>query len=96
MVSRNLSSSEISHRMLFCVYQLVLEGGSHTPIATFHKAKRGFFSSKSRLAFLDITPQGVHIVNDIVTTFIWFEQKRREARRQAAAASAGASAGASG
>lgn len=88
MVNGKFLSSEIlPHCMLFFV-QLVLEGGSHTPIATFHKAKRGFFSSP-RLAFLDITPQGVHIVDDIVTTFVWFEQKRREAKK-AAAASAGA------
>jgi len=59
---------------------LVMEGGSDTPIVTFHKAKGGFFSTP-RLAFLEITPQGVHILDDIVTTFVWFEDQRREAPR---------------
>jgi len=64
---------------------LVMEGDSDTPIVTFHKAKGGFFSTP-RLAFLEITPQGVHILDDIVTTFVWFEHKRREAKSAAEAA----------
>ncbi|KIM87281.1 hypothetical protein PILCRDRAFT_814774 [Piloderma croceum F 1598] len=62
---------------------LVGEGHSRT-VATFHKPKWGILS-KSRLASLEITAQGMEILDDIVTTFVWFEQNRRK-RKQASSA----------
>jgi hypothetical protein len=66
--------------------QLVVEGHSHT-IATFHKPKWGIFS-KSHLASLEIRPEGMNILDDIVTTFVLFEHNRRKRKRAAHAASA--------
>jgi len=67
--------------------ELAAEEHSNIVIATFHKAKRGFFSTP-RPASLDISPLGIDIVDDIVTTFLWFEHKRREDQTSADVASA--------
>jgi hypothetical protein len=45
--------------------------------------------SKARPAALDITPEGMHIIDDIVTTFVWFEHKRRERANNDASAASG-------
>lgn len=74
MSRAHIFSFFLPHSRLF--YVQLVENDSDTPVATFQKSKKGFFSSGS--ASLDITPQGMHIVDDIVTTFVWFEHKRRE------------------
>ena len=63
---------------------LVAKRGSQTAVATFWRAKRGLFSS-SRPACLSIAPQGVHIVDEIVTTAVWFEERRRRRQQKTAA-----------
>jgi len=70
--------------------QLVTDDNIEAPLAIYHKSHHGLFSTP-RLATLDITPQGMHILDDIITTFVWFEHKRRESNN--AAISAGAAAG---
>ena len=77
----------------FIYIQLVTDDHSQTPVAIFRHAKNGFFSTP-RLASLDITPQGMYILDDIITTFVWFEEKRRQrqsSRRNGAIAAAAAS-----
>ena len=71
--------------------QLVTDDNIETPLALYHKSHHGLFST-ARPATLDITPQGMHILDDIVTTFVWFEHKRRENNQ--ASISAGIAAGA--
>ncbi|KIM87279.1 hypothetical protein PILCRDRAFT_814769, partial [Piloderma croceum F 1598] len=53
---------------------LVTDDRSQTPV------ENGIFSTP-RPAFLSITPHGMHILDDIVTTFVWFEDKRRRRKR---------------
>jgi len=49
-------------------------------LAVYHRSHHDLFSTP-RLATLDITPQAVHILDDIVTIFVWFEYKRRESNQ---------------
>jgi len=49
---------------------------SKTPIATFH---RGNLLSKKDPAHLEIFPEGQHMMDEIFVTFIYIEQKRKEA-----------------
>jgi hypothetical protein len=72
--------------------QLVTDDNIEMPLAIYNKSHSGLFSTP-RPATLDITPQGMHILDDIVTTFVWFEHKRRESSRSTTiAVVAGASA----
>jgi hypothetical protein len=73
--------------------ELVTDDNVESVLAVYHKSHHGLFS-ESRLATLDITPQGMHILDDIVTTFVWFEHKRRESNQSSI--NAGIIAGASG
>jgi len=66
--------------------QLVLEGHSIT-VAIFHKVKHRIFS-RSQKASLEITSQGMTILDDIITTFVLFEHQRRKRKRSTAAATA--------
>ena len=53
---------------------------TNTPVAMFQLSKRGWFSAPAP-ASLDITPQGMHILDDIIITFVWFEAYRRQKNR---------------
>ncbi|KAK7442480.1 hypothetical protein VKT23_016077 [Stygiomarasmius scandens] len=53
-----------------------------TPVAYFHRRKLGIFS-KSEPAYLEIYPAGEHMVNEIVTTFVYIEKIRKEKERAA-------------
>ncbi|KAF9522245.1 hypothetical protein CPB83DRAFT_732820, partial [Crepidotus variabilis] len=44
-------------------------------VATFHRKHLGILS-KARAASVEIFPQGQHMVDDIVTTFIYMERLR--------------------
>ncbi|THV06883.1 hypothetical protein K435DRAFT_960143 [Dendrothele bispora CBS 962.96] len=64
--------------------QLILhpDDGSDTIIAMYDSGSIGIFS-KSRPPTLAILPNGVHIMDEIVATFIYMaEKKRRRARRR--------------
>jgi len=79
------SSSEVFQAGDGRKYRWKIDGGcpllvtddQSLPVAIYRKAKGGIFSA-SRPASLDITPQGMHILDDIVTTFAWFEGKRKQ------------------
>ncbi|KAF5345048.1 hypothetical protein D9758_010441 [Tetrapyrgos nigripes] len=55
---------------------------SKTPIAQFHRRRLGLFSKKAP-AYLEIYPQGEHMVDEIFTTFIYIEKIRKEKERAA-------------
>lgn len=63
---------------------LVVKGQSQNVIAIFQRASGGLFSD-SQPPSLNVTPQGIHIGDDIVVTALWFEEKRhrRESRQRA-------------
>jgi len=71
--------------------QLVTDDNIENVLAVFHKSHHSLFSNP-RLATLDITPQGMHILDDIVTTFVWFEYNRRESESAAISGSIAAGA----
>jgi hypothetical protein len=62
-------------------------------MAAFQKSKTGFFST-SQPASLTVAPHAKHILDEVVTTFVWFEGKRRQkagSRRNVAITAAAAS-----
>ncbi|KAK0186378.1 hypothetical protein F5146DRAFT_1161148 [Armillaria mellea] len=70
------------------ISKLVLNDKSETLIAKYHTRKLGLFSpAKARPAYLEITPEGVHMVDDIFFTFIYIEKLRQEEERNTAASS---------
>ncbi|KAF7976666.1 hypothetical protein HWV62_6009 [Athelia sp. TMB] len=56
---------------------LVVKGQSQTAVATFQRARLQLFSP-NKPACLSITPQAIHIKEEIVTTAMWFEEKRHQ------------------
>ncbi|KAE9393801.1 hypothetical protein BT96DRAFT_878908 [Gymnopus androsaceus JB14] len=64
------------HLPLTCT-KLTSNDTLETPIATFHRGK--LFSLKSR-AYLEIFPEGLHMMDEILVTFIYIEQQRKEAK----------------
>jgi len=65
---------------------LELNDGSKTPVARFHRRSFGIVG-KAHNGYLEIMPQGMPIVDDVVVTFVYVE-KRRERQQQAATNSA--------
>ncbi|KAK0234910.1 hypothetical protein EDD85DRAFT_61092 [Armillaria nabsnona] len=74
------------------VSKLVLNDGSETLIAKFHIRKYGVFNAaKARPAYLEILPEGEHMVDVIFFTFVYIEKIRKEQERAAqSSAAAGA------
>ncbi|PBK89659.1 hypothetical protein ARMGADRAFT_970088 [Armillaria gallica] len=74
------------------VSKLVLNDGSETLIAKFHIRKYGVFNAaKARPAYLEILPEGEHMVDVIFFTFVYIEKIRKEKERAAqSSAAAGA------
>ncbi|KAK0451407.1 uncharacterized protein EV420DRAFT_1311985 [Desarmillaria tabescens] len=67
--------------------ELILNDGSKTLIARFHTRKLGVFSpANARPAYLEILPDGEHMVDVIFFTFIYIEKIRKEQERNSAAA----------
>ncbi|KAG7092977.1 hypothetical protein E1B28_009278 [Marasmius oreades] len=65
-------------------------------MAVYDERRTNVFSRKAPSpAKLRITPAAVEIADEIVGTFLYFEEQERRARRSAAASSAGSSAAAS-
>ncbi|KAF9049617.1 hypothetical protein BDZ89DRAFT_1057496 [Hymenopellis radicata] len=60
---------------------LNVNDGSHTTIAIYDPGSLGFFS-KMRAPTLTVTPQGMHIGDDIVATFIYMLQQQQRRRRR--------------
>ncbi|KZP16069.1 hypothetical protein FIBSPDRAFT_934802 [Athelia psychrophila] len=54
---------------------LVVKGHSEFSVATFRRATVSLFST-NRPASLSVKPQAMHIMDDVVTTAVWFEEKR--------------------
>ena len=71
--------STLNHGM-----QLVTTDGKKTVIAKFHRARCCW---KKRKARLEVQPEGMAMLDDIVLTFVYVERQRR--KREAAAKSAG-------
>ncbi|KAK0488053.1 hypothetical protein EDD18DRAFT_1335327 [Armillaria luteobubalina] len=69
--------------------KLFRNDGSDTPIAKWHIRKRGLFNpGKAMPAYLEIFPEGEHMVDLIFFTFIYVEKKRKDNERAAASAAA--------
>ncbi|SJL09014.1 uncharacterized protein ARMOST_12390 [Armillaria ostoyae] len=69
--------------------KLVLNDGSETLIAKFHTRKYGLFSpAEARPAYLEILPEGEHMVDVIFFTFIYVEKIRKEEERAAQSSAA--------
>ncbi|KAK0475747.1 hypothetical protein IW261DRAFT_455137 [Armillaria novae-zelandiae] len=65
--------------------KLFRNDGSDTPIAKWHIRNRGLFNpAKAKPAYLEIFPEGEHMVDDIFFTFIYVEKIRKENERAAA------------
>jgi len=59
--------------------KLLLDDGSKTVIAKFHRKNKVF---NKRKAYLEITPRGMEILDDIILTFILVEKQRRDKERR--------------
>ena len=77
--SASPESSTLNHGM-----QLVTTDGKKTVIAKFHRARCCW---KKRKARLEVQPEGMAMLDDIILTFVYVERRRR--KREAAAKSAG-------
>ncbi|KAI0062123.1 hypothetical protein BV25DRAFT_1825987 [Artomyces pyxidatus] len=53
------------------------DDGSDVEIARYHPRKLGIFG-KARKAFLEVSPDGVPILDELIMTFIWVEMRRRD------------------
>jgi hypothetical protein len=60
------------------IFQLVTNDPSKTTIAKFHRIKLGIFNKTKERAYLDVFPEGEHMVDEIFTTFIYIEKLRRQ------------------
>lgn len=58
----------------------------HTPIATFTREKQSLLKSHSHGAYLSITSQGTRIIDEIVATLIWVDDKRGQFEEAATSA----------
>ncbi|KAH0830207.1 hypothetical protein J3R83DRAFT_1564 [Lanmaoa asiatica] len=47
-------------------------------VATFVQSQSGFFFCRKHTSSLFVPPEGLHILDDIVVTFVYFESKWRE------------------
>ncbi|EGN96444.1 hypothetical protein SERLA73DRAFT_141845 [Serpula lacrymans var. lacrymans S7.3] len=73
-----------------CRPQLVHQGsGSQAPIATFvdSTSRPSLFSAKVHSASLFVPPEGLSLLDEIIVTFVYFENKWREKERAKANAS---------
>ncbi len=69
--------------------KLVLNDGSETLIAKFHIRNYGVFNrAKARPAYLEILPEGEHMVDVIFFTFVYIEKIRKEKERAAQSSAA--------
>ncbi|KDQ49675.1 hypothetical protein JAAARDRAFT_42689 [Jaapia argillacea MUCL 33604] len=59
--------------------ELILNDGSDTVVASFREGNIGIFSPK-RSSCLEIFLSGQHMIDIIVVTFVYAEQRRRESR----------------
>ncbi|KIJ63411.1 hypothetical protein HYDPIDRAFT_92440 [Hydnomerulius pinastri MD-312] len=62
---------------------------SRTELAKFHKRNFGLMS-RSHAPYLDISPSVTHMLDYIVTTFVYVEKLSQDKRNEAAASAAGA------
>ncbi|TFK34265.1 hypothetical protein BDQ12DRAFT_613813, partial [Crucibulum laeve] len=62
------------------VPELVVNDGTKTPVARFHRQRLGILS-KARPASLEIFPAGEHIADVIVVTFVYIEKLRKDRER---------------
>ncbi|KDQ49655.1 hypothetical protein JAAARDRAFT_212117 [Jaapia argillacea MUCL 33604] len=58
--------------------KLILNNGSGIVVASFNRSSGGLWGKQPRMAHLDIAPQGFHILDLIIVTFVYAEQKNRE------------------
>ncbi|KAK7436906.1 hypothetical protein VKT23_018926 [Stygiomarasmius scandens] len=83
------ASDGIEYKWIMGSYtpKLVKNNSAKTPVAKFHRRNFGFWSkSKKSPPYLEIFPEGEHMVDEIFSTFIYIEKIRSE--QEAAAASA--------
>ncbi|KAF8352175.1 hypothetical protein F5887DRAFT_912732 [Amanita rubescens] len=61
--------------------ELVRRDAARTPVARFHRRCLGFFG-KARRASLEIFPEGMHMVDLILVTFVYIQKIRNDAERR--------------
>jgi hypothetical protein len=66
-------------------FQLDLTGDSKIPIARFYHSTGGIFTMKHNQT-LEIFPEGVHIVDDIIITFLYMDKLRQDLEKERKAA----------
>jgi len=64
------------------VPELVRLDSAKTPIARFHRRRIGILKKK-RLASLEIFPEGTHMLDLIIITFVYVQKIRNDAERRA-------------
>ncbi|KAF8352171.1 hypothetical protein F5887DRAFT_1068518 [Amanita rubescens] len=64
----------------FRVPELVRQDVARTPVARFHRRRLGVFG-KARQASLEIFPEGMHMVDLILVTFVYAQKIRNDAER---------------
>ncbi|KAJ4471132.1 hypothetical protein C8J55DRAFT_435669 [Lentinula edodes] len=63
----------------FYTPELILNDGSNTPVARFHRRK--FILWNTPPGYLEILPSGVDMIDTILITFIYIEKLRKDKER---------------
>lgn len=61
--------------------QLSYDDASQAEVARYHRANLGVIGKRSS-AFLEITPEGEHMLDLIILTFIYVEKLRKDKERR--------------
>ncbi|TFY54720.1 hypothetical protein EVG20_g9592 [Dentipellis fragilis] len=62
---------------------LARDDDTHTCIARYHRRSFDLIRGESRKAYLEISPDGLNIADEIVVTFVYIERRREQRRRRA-------------
>lgn len=62
---------------MLVVHDKLNPDSDHTPIATFTQQKKGLFTKHPHGASLSVTSEGMSIIDEIIATIVWFDDKRR-------------------
>lgn len=74
----NMRGSSVSLIVVYMLLQLVRHDNMEKERIAVFTPKSGLFSSSNHPALLEVSPEGYPIMDEIVLTFIYVEEKRRE------------------
>ncbi|KAF8162639.1 hypothetical protein B0H34DRAFT_692261 [Crassisporium funariophilum] len=82
-VFKGPNGKEYAWHLTSRVCKLLTADPAKTPIATFHRSRLGILHDAARPASLEIFPEGEHMMDLIVVTFVYVEKLRTDRQRAA-------------